>query len=83
MTDQICEPRHSFKRGPYTAARNHPLGLSTKEAEVLDLLLNGSSNAAIAKKLNRSRRTIEHHVSAILSKLGVNNRTEAAHRLVS
>jgi DNA-binding NarL/FixJ family response regulator len=65
------------KRGPYSATRNHPRGLTRKEAEVLALLVDGANNLTIAAKLKRSRRTVEHHVSAILTKLGVESRMEA------
>jgi DNA-binding NarL/FixJ family response regulator len=65
------------KRGPYSAARSHPCGLTRKEAEVLALLVEGASNLDIASKLKRSRRTIEHHVSAILTKMGVETRMAA------
>jgi DNA-binding NarL/FixJ family response regulator len=65
------------KRGPYSASRNHPDGLTHKEAEILTLLVEGATNPAIAAKLKRSRRTVEHHVSAILTKLGAQSRTEA------
>jgi DNA-binding CsgD family transcriptional regulator len=49
-------------------------GLTPKEQQVVKLLRTGASNGEIASKLNRSVRTIEHHVAAILSKLGVNSR---------
>jgi DNA-binding NarL/FixJ family response regulator len=52
--------------------------LSRREYEVLQLLRVGSSNAEIARQLHNSVRTIEHHVSAILTKLGLRSRTEAA-----
>lgn len=74
---------HPSKRGPYLAARNHPCGLTEKEVAVLKLLVNGASNIQIAGTLMRSRRTIEHHVSGILVKLGVANRMEAALRALS
>jgi DNA-binding NarL/FixJ family response regulator len=45
---------------------------------VLELLRDGLSNAEIATRLHNSVRTIEHHVSAILGKLGLRSRTEAA-----
>lgn len=64
-------------RGPYGLARRHPLGLTAKEVEVLALLVEGASNADIAERLSRSQRTVEHHVSAILSKLQASNRVEA------
>ncbi|NNL88563.1 MAG: AAA family ATPase [Marinicaulis sp.] len=66
------------KRGPYKAARNHPLGLTEKEQKVLSLLVEGHSNSDIAEILSRSRRTVENHVSSILRKLSVEHRVDAA-----
>lgn len=52
--------------------------LSAREAEVLDLICQGNSNAQIAARLFISPKTAEHHVSRVLSKLGVRTRAEAA-----
>ena len=48
------------------------------EIEVLALVAEGLRNAQIAERLVVSEKTVDHHVSAILSKLGVKSRGEAA-----
>jgi DNA-binding NarL/FixJ family response regulator len=52
--------------------------LTAREQEVLELIALGMSNAQIARTLVISEKTAGHHVSRILTKLGVSNRTEAA-----
>jgi DNA-binding NarL/FixJ family response regulator len=51
--------------------------LSPREIEILDLAARGNSNKIIARKLSISDQTVKNHVSAILRKLEVNDRTEA------
>jgi len=65
--------------GAGTAARPRSYGeLTAREQEVLGLLALGMSNAQVAQTLFISEKTAGHHVSRILSKLGVRNRAEAA-----
>jgi DNA-binding CsgD family transcriptional regulator/tetratricopeptide (TPR) repeat protein len=64
-------------RGSRTSTRLDPHGLTRREAEILSLLSEGLRNSAIAKRLFLSTKTVDHHVSAILTKLGVPSRAEA------
>jgi DNA-binding CsgD family transcriptional regulator len=64
--------------GPRRATRAHPLGLTPRECEVLELICERRTNAQIARTLVISAKTVDHHVSAVLAKLGVDNREAAA-----
>jgi DNA-binding CsgD family transcriptional regulator/tetratricopeptide (TPR) repeat protein len=68
----------SIPTGARTPARTHPRGLTKREQEILEPLSDGQSNEEIAAALFISVRTVEHHVSAILSKLGASTRKGAA-----
>ena len=64
-------------RGPRPSTRANPNGLSERETEVLATLAQGLRNAEIAERLVLSTRTVDHHVEAILRKLGVRTRADA------
>jgi DNA-binding CsgD family transcriptional regulator/tetratricopeptide (TPR) repeat protein len=68
----------SVPAGQRAATRENPLGLTQREQEVLELLCEGRTNASIATKLVISPKTVDHHVSSVLAKLGVSKRTEVA-----
>jgi prolyl-tRNA synthetase family II len=65
-------------RGPRPSTRQNELGLTPRQAQVADLLAEGASNPAIARRLGISAKTVEHHVSAVLAKLDAGSRDEAA-----
>ena len=60
------------------STKENPAGLTNRQLDVLRALSEGLSDAEIASRLFISPRTASHHVSAILGKLGVQSRTEAA-----
>jgi DNA-binding CsgD family transcriptional regulator/tetratricopeptide (TPR) repeat protein len=64
-------------RGPRPASRSGPGGLTPRQSEVLALLAGGATNAQIARSLVITPKTVDHHVSAVLAKLGVASRQEA------
>jgi DNA-binding NarL/FixJ family response regulator len=64
--------------GPRAATRANPAGLTRRQMEVLHLIDQGRTNAQIAEGLFVSPKTVDHHVSAILDKLAVRSRGEAA-----
>jgi DNA-binding NarL/FixJ family response regulator len=65
-------------RRPLPRTRANPAGLTDRQLEVLGLLADGLTNAEIADRLVVSVRTVDHHVAAILGKLNVTSRREAA-----
>jgi ATP/maltotriose-dependent transcriptional regulator MalT len=67
-----------LKRGANRSTRANAAGLTVREVEVLTLVTQNLSNAAIARRLYVSPKTVDHHASAILTKLGIASRREAA-----
>jgi DNA-binding CsgD family transcriptional regulator len=65
-------------RGPTRATAANPAGLTGRQVEVLGLLAEGLTDAEIAARLSLSAKTVGHHVSALLAKLGVGSRRQAA-----
>jgi DNA-binding CsgD family transcriptional regulator len=65
-------------RKPRASTRENPFGLTHRQVEILRLLTEGLSNAEIATRLHISAKTADHHVSAVLAKLDVHSREDAA-----
>lgn len=64
---------------PAPASDGDPIAsLTTREHDVLQLVGTGLSNKEVARKLDLHEKTIKHHMTQIMAKLGVSNRTEAA-----
>ena len=66
------------RSGGKVAPQLIPLGVTAREAEILGLVAEGASNAAIAERLFISVRTVESHISSLLAKLQVTSRQELA-----
>lgn len=67
----------SLPRGINHDTQKNPVGLTNRQWQLLAMVAQGMDNRTIALQLSRSTRTIEHHVSAILAKLGVSSRQQA------
>jgi DNA-binding CsgD family transcriptional regulator/tetratricopeptide (TPR) repeat protein len=80
VTMRMRDLRIRVPRGPREETRANPAGLTARQLEVLELLAEGLTNAEIADRLVVSPRTAEHHVAAVLAKLGATTRREAVRR---
>ncbi|GAC1431663.1 MAG: response regulator transcription factor [Ktedonobacteraceae bacterium] len=91
QADEICRAIKAAAAGqvhlaPQAALRlmrdvqlfQRPETLTERETDVLQLLTQGASNKDIANKLSLGEKTVKTHISSILSKLGVQSRTQAA-----
>jgi ATP/maltotriose-dependent transcriptional regulator MalT len=77
-----AEGARGIPRGPRAATRHNPLGLTTRQVDILALLAEDLSNKEIAARLRIAPKTVDHHVCAVLAKLEVSTRKQAAkHRV--
>jgi DNA-binding CsgD family transcriptional regulator len=67
----------SVPRGSRKTTKQNQFNLTRREAQILELMRTGMRNSAIARRLFLSTRTVDHHVSSVLNKLGVATRAEA------
>jgi DNA-binding NarL/FixJ family response regulator len=82
MTSQIARQLiESFRENPQS--KDVSLNLSTREAQILQLVSRGHSNKLIAAKLDMSYETVCTHLKRVFKKLHVNSRTEAAMRYIN
>lgn len=65
-------------RGPFPTTRANPFGLTARQVDILALIGDNLTNAEIASRLGISAKTVDHHVGAVLAKLGVHSRKAAA-----
>jgi DNA-binding NarL/FixJ family response regulator len=72
----------TIPRGARSTTRANPAGLTTRELDVLRLITQGLRNSDIAEELVVSAKTVDHHVSSVLSKLGVSSRADAAREAI-
>ncbi len=65
-------------KNAYEASASPMATLTAREREILELVSSGRSNKEIARELQLQEKTVKHHMTSVLSKLKVRNRTEAA-----
>jgi len=70
-------------RGPRATTRSNPFGLTGRELEVARLVADGLTNNEIADRLVVSAKTVDHHVSAVLAKVGISNRASVGPALAN
>ena len=75
--DALVDPRSRFAYGDWEAIRAGA-NLSDREIEILECLIRGEANKLISRHLTITEATVKVHVKAILRKLRVQNRTQAA-----
>ena len=75
LTEAVFE---RVRRGPRTDAGDNDVAINEQEQEILDLLAQGKSNREIGEALYLAEKTVKNYVSALLHRLGMHRRTEAA-----
>ena len=78
-----AEGARGIPRGPRAVTRHNPLGLTMRQVDILALLAEDLSNKEIAARLRIAPKTVNHHVCAILARLGVATRKQAARHPVT
>ncbi len=78
LADRLRALGRPVPRGANSRTRTNAGGLTDREVEVALLLADGNTDKEIADQLVISRKTVGHHVSHVLTKLGARNRSEAA-----
>jgi len=78
ITDALAIAMWADTTAPRTQAKRDVFGLTSRERDVLQLLVGGKTDQQIADALFVSRRTVTTHTSSLFAKLGVTGRTEAA-----
>jgi DNA-binding NarL/FixJ family response regulator len=78
MGDWLLEEFRRFGGGIFDEDDQFFAPLSPREMEILELVIQGMSNREIAYQLGISHQTVKNHMTSILSKLGVADRTQAA-----
>ena len=73
----------TWRRGRKAGGTDPLANLSEREREIARRVASGASNSEIAAALFLSRKTVERHVSNVLAKLGIRNRTELAAALTA
>ena len=80
VAERLRERGLRVPHGPRRTTLENPAGLTARQVEVLALVADGLTNAEIAERLIVSQRTAEHHVAAVMTKLGARTRRDVASR---
>ena len=77
ITRRLIDEFAAMRRRPGTPAADALAALTPRETQVLRLVAEGLSNAELAARLTISEETVKTHVSRVLTKLGLRDRTQA------